>query len=550
MQAEKNSCPSYLNSKRGCAMILQAEVLRQKAHELALTHDACHNRLPAYGLKQRLIGAVRRLRAFRDELRTSPAGCSQPAEEWLLDNAEFIEEQVLVVREQLTGSFLRLLPRLRKSGEPRVLALCTDYLEHVDSHLDEEALVAYVNGYQEVTVLSLAEVWSFPLILRIALLLRLAEVMQLVRERREACLLVQRLLAGLEPARPDPSRLKNALEEAGQDLPLSGPVVVHLIKQLREWADDSATVREWLLCKLENEPENLDRIVAYEYQLQASYQVITGNIINSLRTIARWDWRDTFERLSLVERTLRQECTGIYPLLDFDSRNLLRKNIERLSRRLRVPENLVAKQAAELAAREYENMGPGQKELPRRAFVAYYLQEAEGVRELVCALKTCSSPRLLQGINLVRQTTGFYLYVLAGLFLFFTLAFAAWAVQDTSLMPWQWLPALLAAMLPAGEWAVTFFHWLIEVLRPAEPLLRYDFSAGIPEEATTMVVIPVIWSSAAEARELVDRLELHYLANRDPNLHFALLGDFADAERSICPGMRKYWRRPATASRR
>ncbi|NLN07764.1 MAG: glycosyl transferase family 36, partial [Firmicutes bacterium] len=517
-------------------MILQAEELRQKAHELALTHDSSHSKLPVYKLKRRLAAAIHRLRAFRDELRTSPDGCSQPAEEWLLDNAEFIEEQVLVVREQLSGSFLRLLPRLRKSGEPRVLALCSDYLEHVDSHLDEEALVTYVNGYQEVAVLSLAEVWSFPLILRIALLLRLAEVMQLVRERREACLLVQRLLAQLEPTRPDPSRLKDALEEAGQDLPLSGPVVVQLIKQLREWADDSATVREWLLCKLENEPESLDKIVAYEYQLQASYQVITGNIINSLRTIARWDWRDTFERLSLVERTLRQECTGIYPLLDFSSRDLLRKNIERLSRRLCVPENLVAKQAAELAAEYYENTGPGKKELPRRAFIAYYLQEAEGVRELICALKTCSTPHLLQGFNLVRQTPGFYLYVLAGLFLFFTLAFTAWGIQDISLKPWQWLLVLFAAMLPAGEWAVTFFHWLIECLRPAEPLLRYDFSAGIPDEAATMVVIPVIWSSAAEARELVDRLELHYLANRDPNLHFALLGDFADAGQEHLPG--------------
>ena len=33
-----------------------------------------------------------------------------------------------------------------------------------------------------------------------------------------------------------------------------------------------------------------------------------------------------------------------------------------------------------------------------------------------------------------------------------------------------------------------------------------------------------------EVEELTERLELHYLANRDPNLHFALLGDFKDAE--------------------
>jgi hypothetical protein len=43
-------------------------------------------------------------------------------------------------------------------------------------------------------------------------------------------------------------------------------------------------------------------------------------------------------------------------------------------------------------------------------------------------------------------------------------------------------------------------------------------------------VIPVIWSTVDEVNELTDRLEMHYLANRDPNIHFAILGDFCDAE--------------------
>jgi len=44
-----------------------------------------------------------------------------------------------------------------------------------------------------------------------------------------------------------------------------------------------------------------------------------------------------------------------------------------------------------------------------------------------------------------------------------------------------------------------------------------------------MVVIPVIWSTVQEVQTLISRLELHYLANRDPNLHFALLADLTDS---------------------
>ncbi|GAA3334421.1 hypothetical protein GCM10020331_102300 [Ectobacillus funiculus] len=65
--------------------------------------------------------------------------------------------------------------------------------------------------------------------------------------------------------------MKQVLEEAGQEMPLSGPMIVHLVKHLRERADYTATVGEWLICKLENGPESLDHILSYEFQLQAAF---------------------------------------------------------------------------------------------------------------------------------------------------------------------------------------------------------------------------------------------------------------------------------------
>jgi len=534
-------------------MILNNEQLRQKAHELALTHDSYMRRRPSRRLWREFYADVENLRAFIRSLRDGCASCSQPAEEWLLDNAEFIEEQVLVVRHQLSGAFLRDLPGLRKTGKPRVLSICADYLKHADGNLDEDLLVSYVNFYQEVSVLTIAEAWAIPLILRIALIRRLAEVMELVRERREACTLVERLLARMEPSKLSPDVLKAALEEAGQDMPLSGPLIVHLVRRLREWADDSAAVREWLMCKLENGPESLDRIVSYEYQLQAVYQVTTGNLIEGLRKISRMHWHDRFEQICMVEHTLREESAGVYPLLDFSSRDVLRKRVEQLARRLRVPENLVAQQAVELAAKEYERaraelakagesagvpadskMSPIE-ELPRRAFAPYYLLEPDGVKELRHALKMCGTPRYLPEIVILRRATGAYFAVLTGLFAAALFGFAVWIAGGADFSTARWAITLLALSLPASEWAVTAAHWLIECARRPRPLLRYDFSRGIPPEAATMVVIPVIWSTAQEVRELAARLELHYLANRDPNIHFALLGDLVDADAEKLP---------------
>jgi hypothetical protein len=51
-----------------------------------------------------------------------------------------------------------------------------------------------------------------------------------------------------------------------------------------------------------------------------------------------------------------------------------------------------------------------------------------------------------------------------------------------------------------------------------------------------MVVVPTMLTSPAGVDRLLGTLEIHYLANRDPRLHFALLSDFRDAPEEIQPG--------------
>ena len=70
---------------------------------------------------------------------------------------------------------------------------------------------------------------------------------------------------------------------------------------------------------------------------------------------------------------------------------------------------------------------------------------------------------------------------------------------------------------------------------PSKILLRYDFSAAVPEDARTMVVIPIIWSLRDEVEDVISRLEVHYLANRQPNIYFAILADFEDGPVATAP---------------
>jgi cyclic beta-1,2-glucan synthetase len=60
-------------------------------------------------------------------------------------------------------------------------------------------------------------------------------------------------------------------------------------------------------------------------------------------------------------------------------------------------------------------------------------------------------------------------------------------------------------------------------------------SEGIPEEACAMVVVPTIFSSELQVKELLERVEVHFLANQDKHIYFALLGDYPDADSPEIP---------------
>ena len=73
------------------------------------------------------------------------------------------------------------------------------------------------------------------------------------------------------------------------------------------------------------------------------------------------------------------------------------------------------------------------------------------------------------------------------------------------------------------NWDVT--HFFVPRLVP-----RMATASGIPAEACTMVVVPTIFSSESQVNAQLEKLEVHFLANQDKHIYFAVLSDFPDAD--------------------
>src|ERR1019366_7067931 len=129
----------------------------------------------------------------------------------------------------------------------------------------------------------------------------------------------------------------------------------------------------------------------------------------------------------------------------------------------------------------------------------------------------------------------FYAGGIVVLTLLATFAFAEQA-RALDVRGWKLIFFTLVFLLCASQLAVALMNWLSTLLVKPSLLPRMDYSAGIPEDCRTMVVVPTMLSSVAGVNRLIETLEIHHLANRDEHLHFALLTDFRDAPTEILPG--------------
>ena len=227
--------------------------------------------------------------------------------------------------------------------------------------------------------------------------------------------------------------------------------------------------------------------------------------------------------MSLVERTLRTDPGGAHAAMDFASRDRYRHVIEEVAKASGLAEEAVAGQAIELARSGATRHGGD----ARAAHVGYYLVD-RGRAELESATRVRLSPFVALQRVAGRSPLLLYLGTITLITVLLATGLLAEARADGA-ADWALAPLGVLALLATSQLAVALVNWLATLLAPPHPLPRMDFSAGIPPASRALVVVPTMLTSRRNVDNLVEALEVRFLANRDANLHLGLVTDFADA---------------------
>ena len=268
--------------------------------------------------------------------------------------------------------------------------------------------------------------------------------------------------------------------------------------------------------------------------------------ILSLRDLAMLDWKEFVERESAVEHILREDPAGIHQRMSFASRDHYRLIVQRLARRSPLDEEQVARAAIEHARKSAATAAaaaPAQAggRATVQQHVGYYLVD-RGRTALEASIGYRPTWHAALGRFVGRAPLASYLGAILLVWLLTVIAAAALGVRLEMVRIAGPAAALLLLALfagAAGQFAVSLVNWLCTLLVPPRPMMRLDFSAGIPAEHRTLVAVPALLTSERTVRDLVEQLELRYLANQDDNLWFALLSDFPDADQETLAGDRR-----------
>ncbi|NRB54423.1 MAG: glycosyl transferase [Salinicola sp.] len=504
------------------------ERLEQHAQSLALAQPITLHPPAVLPLHRRLhdntvaLGAAYRSIANEVAQRRSIV----PAAEWLLDHYHHVEKHVSDIGEDLPPGYYRQLPKLADgpfAGYPRVLGLTWAYVAHTDSHFDPLTLSRFINAYQRIEALTIGELWAIAISLRLVLvenLRRLSDQIIRAREARdEADILCESLLR----READGHSL-----QAYAHLDITDPFAAHfyaqMVKRLKDQDPGKVPALVWLEQEFARQGTSTAAVVHNAHQRQGASNVSVRNVITSLRHIADFDWATLVEQVSLVDRRLRADSR--FAEMDFATRDRYRNAIEQLARGSHRDELLVTEQALAAAQAELApDCQPADAE--RRTDPGYYLI-ADGRRELERSLGF--RPPLALRVRRAVLKLGLAGYACAtSLITLLLLGLAVWALGAAGLAPMWQLPWLVLIFLPAYEVATALANRALGEGVGGEALPGLALEEGVPTTLRTLVVVPAMLTEAVALRELIERLEVHYLSGTGGDLTFALLLDGRDA---------------------
>ncbi len=439
-----------------------------------------------------------------------------PAGEWLLDNFYIIEETVKQIEKELPlkkyVDFLGIANG-NYEGFARIYVLASEIVAYTEGKIEKDDLEKYIESYQTKRTLNMDEIWNIGLFLQIAIINNIKEVCEKIYsshlQKYKVESIVERLIEDKQKQDQKFKNQKTIIKRAFQDMRYS--FIEYMAYTLKRYGKKGYSYLKALEETVEMAGSTTSDIIKKEHFDIAVKKVLIGNYITSIKKIQRIDFLEVFQKLNGVEEILNSDPANVYSLMDHKTKSYYRNKIKEISCQTKVSEIYIAKKILKLAESKSEL---------KQKHIGYYLID-KGINELYQVLNYKTSRKM-------KPNDKAKVYILAITFFSVITAIGLTSILNIKNLALNIL-SFIILLIPSSEIIVQIAQYILSKVVKPKLIPKMDFSNGINEENTTIVVIPTILKTKEKVKELMRKLEVFYIANKSDNIYFALLGDCSES---------------------
>ena len=444
-----------------------------------------------------------------------------PAGEWILDNYYIIEESYKNIKKELTlkkyTKFIGI-SNGKYSGFARIYVLASEIVAYTDGKIDIKQLENLIKAYQNKKTLNMDEIWNISVFFDIALIEQIRNIcekiylVQLQKYKVES--IIERLVENKKVDEQIFSeKFKNIKIETNSG---KEPFIEYLSYRLKKYGKPGMPYTQVLEQQVKKMGTTIPEIIRKEHFDIAINKVSIGNCIKSIKDLQRINFDNIFERVNGVEEILKQDPAKVYSKMTHKTKEYYRNEIRDLSLKTKISEIYVAEKVLELA-----NKNKNEENL-KKSHVGYYLIN-KGKAELIAALGLKERKK----INKKSCYVGTIIILTSIISLIITVIFNN--IINNSIISGLFL---ISIFIPASEIIIKIIQYILSKTVKPKMIPKLDFVNGeIPQEFSTMVVIPTILKNKEQTQKMIKKLEVFYLANKSENLYFTLLGDCSTSDK-------------------
>lgn len=445
------------------------------------------------------------------------------AGEWLLDNFYIIEETVKSIEKEMPLKKYKSMIGLsggRFQGFARSYVLAEEIVAYTDCKIDQSSIDLALRAYQKKKFLSMDEICNIGTFFKISMISHIREICEKIYSSQIQKYKVESIIERVIDEKSGNERKFKTISNVKvfSESELKYPFIEYMSYKLKVYGKKAIEYQNVLEKEVQKLGVTLSDVIQKEHLYIANLKVKMGNCMISIKTMNRIDFSELFSYINISEEILRMDPAGVYADMDQDSKAYYRGKIEEISKKSKISEIYICEKIIELCKR-YENFSNIIEK--KKAHVGYYLID-EGIVELNEILEIKNNRKISKKVSS-------RLYVACNIavpmyldFLICSAIYMKYGLGFWSILLW------IILYIPVSEIFLRVVNYVMGKIKKPTRIPKISYEKGIPEELSTFVVMPTILKSEEKVKEMFDKLEVYYLANKSENLYFALLGDCSE----------------------